>query len=282
MALPCVRLRRRRHRRHRFRSRCGYKEEPFALNAFFFHRVPPTSGAMERWQVEPEEEPADAATAAPAEPGEGCNTRRRIAPPAFCPTCSWRMYYITDNENHEFLAQGCDCAPDLTDVYNALHTFPSDTWRAIIETNTLSPPEGYQRSDGTPWARIPLRVSPQCRTMQYGGNHWVYDGLSYIPGDRCVGYHNTSLQSLIRPGKAWNQAPIGNGILNDGRLFFSETAPTKAIQASMCTVTAAWKRSLDLKGGCSSRWKCATRRGSEMAASTGIASRAPRSRGVRR
>ena len=107
-------------------------------------------------------------------------------------------------------------------MYNALHTYPGETWKAIVETGTLCPATGpHVRDDGKQWARIQLRISPDCRTMHYGGNHWVYDGVNHYPGgDRCVGYHNTKLENLIQPFTPWTGRPIGNGILKDGRICF--------------------------------------------------------------
>ena len=101
-----------------------------------------------------------------------------------------------------------------------MHRRPSATWETIIETGTLSPPPPpIVRTDGKDWVRIPLRVGPECRTMEYGGNHWVYDGIHHNPGARCVGYHNTRLENLINPATTWN-GQIGHGILKDGRLFY--------------------------------------------------------------
>ena len=102
-----------------------------------------------------------------------------------------------------------------------MHSKPSDTWVAIVETGTLSPPPpSVVRSDGKEWVRIPLRVEPECRTMIYGGNHWVYNGVTCNAGDRCVGYHNTRLENLINGATAWDGQKIGRGILKDGRLCY--------------------------------------------------------------
>ncbi|CAK0894769.1 unnamed protein product [Prorocentrum cordatum] len=129
-------------------------------------------------------------------------------------------YYIADSVDQfrQWLPLACDCAPDLTVVHEGLHANPGATWRAIIETGTLSPPSlPVVRSDGQEWSRIPLRVGPECRAMHYGGNHWVCDNATHSPGDRCVGYQNTRLESLIHPATAWNEKQIGRGILKDGR-----------------------------------------------------------------
>ena len=162
--------------------------------------------------------PTPAAPAAPQDAAQDQAWRYQT-----CDTCTWRRYHIHNciDQFRQWIPLACDCAPDLKAVYDGLHANPGQTWREIIETGTLSPPSlPVVRSDGTEWSRIPLRVGPECRVMHYGGNHWVYDGTTYSQGDRCVGYHNTRLESLIHPVTAWNDKPIGQGILKDGRLCY--------------------------------------------------------------
>ena len=136
----------------------------------------------------------------------------------FCGICAWRRARIISSDDEQGMGDWCDS--DDPSILRGLHADPGPTWRAIINTYTLSCPTLYRREDGKDWARIPLRIQIKNLYLAESDNGWEYCGILQRPGDSVIAYHNTPLKSLVEPTLAWTGEPIGNGILVDERLRF--------------------------------------------------------------
>ena len=138
-----------------------------------------------------------------------------------CAMCAWRRRHIQEGPD-ETDAPLWACDSSCPRVLRMLHTYPGDIWWDIISTNRLCSPRlpvvRWSRvASGREWQCIPLR----CETgVDSSDCVYHYENRCKAPQETVTAYHNTRLESLIRPTQCWDGGEIGNGILVDGRFRY--------------------------------------------------------------
>ena len=134
-----------------------------------------------------------------------------------CTLCAWRRQCIHGSGDRSD-APHCACDSACPTVLRGLHTVPSQVWLDIIGTKRLCLPNTPTVREGRSWLSIPLRCDLD---VQDADCYYLYDDVWKAPQETVIGYHNTTLESLVR-GTPCRYTTItnGNGILVDGRLRY--------------------------------------------------------------
>ena len=133
-----------------------------------------------------------------------------------CKICAWRRSRI---QSDPFATDAPEGTCDSFDpgILAGLHLKPSRVWIDIIDANRLCSPNVPVMRQGHYWVSIPLRCPT---TVQHSNSFYMHDGDWQHLQDKVKMFHNTKLESLVRPTRIWTGESIGNGILLDGRLRY--------------------------------------------------------------
>ena len=128
-----------------------------------------------------------------------------------CDWCHWRRTRILRHaDDSDAPIWACDSG--VPKILEALHADPGEIWLDIIDSGRLCSPSLPIEREKRMWIRIPLR----CRTEE----SFVYPSDGHPCDIAEIAYHNTRLESLVRPTQGWWERPLGEGILHDGRLRY--------------------------------------------------------------